>query len=169
MGKLLDLSEQRFGRWTVLRPAPRRHYKTGRPETYWLCRCDCGVESPVQTNSLRRGESQSCGCLQREVTSATNATHRMRDTATYRSWNAMRNRCKNKRAERYPQYGGRGIAVCERWNQFENFLTDMGKRPIGKTLDRYPDKNGNYEPGNCRWATVTEQNRNRRNVTKGQP
>lgn len=81
---------------------------------------------------------------------------------TYLCWRSMRDRCLNPNAGKYPQYGGAGVAVCERWNAFENFLADMGLRPVGTTLDRHPDREGNYEPGNCRLATPTQQNRNRR-------
>lgn len=81
---------------------------------------------------------------------------------TYLSWSHMMGRCLNHSHHAYHNYGGRGIAVCDRWKQFEGFLSDMGERPLGKTLDRYPDKNGNYEPGNCRWATWDEQGNNRR-------
>lgn len=83
-------------------------------------------------------------------------------SATYNSWAGMLRRCTDPKATGYEDYGGRGIKVCERWRSFTAFLEDMGERPEGKTLDRFPDKDGNYEPGNCRWATVTEQNRNRR-------
>ncbi len=82
--------------------------------------------------------------------------------AAYGSWCAMRQRCNNPNSKSYPDYGGRGINVCERWGSFEAFLTDMGDRPEGKTLDRHPNNDGNYEPSNCRWATATEQSANRR-------
>lgn len=91
--------------------------------------------------------------------------HRGGSSPTYRSWQAMLRRCLTPTNHVYKHYGGRGIKVCERWLKFENFLVDMGERPEGKTLDRWPDKNGNYEPGNCRWATQQEQMLNtRRNV-----
>jgi hypothetical protein len=80
----------------------------------------------------------------------------------YKTWNTMRQRCNNKNHPRYRDWGGRGIKVCERWDNFANFLADMGERPAGMTLDRYPDKDGNYSPDNCRWATYAEQMANRR-------
>ncbi|HVM91765.1 MAG TPA: hypothetical protein VMT67_03080 [Terriglobales bacterium] len=84
-------------------------------------------------------------------------------TRTYESWQSMRRRCLQEKESHYAQYGGRGITICARWDSFEAFLEDMGERPIGKTLDRFPDVDGNYEPGNCRWATTKEQNENKRN------
>jgi len=91
-----------------------------------------------------------------------NYRHGMHDTGTYKSWEGAKQRCHNPKHHKYPLYGARGVIVCDRWrNSFKNFLTDMGERPAGTSLDRYPDRNGNYEPGNCRWATVIEQNNNR--------
>jgi hypothetical protein len=92
------------------------------------------------------------------------ATNTNRTTPLYRAWQHMLTRCFNKKCQDYPDYGARGITVCERWLSFENFMADMGERPANKSLDRYPDKNGNYEPGNCRWATAREQTLNRRNT-----
>lgn len=93
-----------------------------------------------------------------------NATkHGYHKSPTYSSWQSMRTRCMNPKSAHFERYGARGITVCERWNDFRNFLEDMGERPPGTTIDRYPDKGGNYELGNCRWATMREQENNKRN------
>lgn len=123
----------------------------------WSCACDCGGTIFARTSALRSGNTRSCGCYQR--------THAVRHgssgTPTYKSWAAMLARCRNENHQAFADYGGRGVAVCERWQRFENFLADMGKRPSGRTLDRI-DVDGNYEPTNCRWATPAEQRRNQR-------
>lgn len=122
------------------------------------CRCDCGRESIVRLLALTTGKANSCGCQQG------NKTHGLSGTPAHRSWECMKQRCFNPKRERYSRYGARGITVCERWLTFENFLADMGERPENTTLDRInPD--GNYEPGNCRWATQHTQDRNRSGVT----
>lgn len=90
-----------------------------------------------------------------------------RSSKTYLSWMAMKQRCLNPHAEKFPAYGGRGITICGRWMKFENFLADMGERPDGKTLDRFPNPKGDYEPGNCRWATAKEQAQNSDRIAKG--
>ncbi len=139
------------------------------PSTYttrsWV-RCACGTELIVTNAHLKTGCTGSCGCLMRDRTSAANSTHRhtigYARTRTYRAWTDMTKRCRKPRGRDVKNYAH--VIVCERWvHSFENFLADMGECPVGLTLDRWPNKFGNYEPGNCRWATVQQQARNKRN------
>ena len=162
MPKALDLSDQVFGRLTVIARAPRRGTKTR-----WLCRCSCGTETITDTGSLTRSLTQSCGCFQRERVSESatvnSATHGHKrggiSTRTHSCWRNMLSRCYCKGRNDYSRYGGRGITVCDRWRLFENFLSDMGECPQGMSLDRI-NNDGNYEPDNCRWVSHKEQMNN---------
>jgi hypothetical protein len=153
---------QKFARLKVIGEAPMHVSTSGKRITRrsaCFCLCDCGKTVSVTFNDLSRGKTQSCGCALVTHGFCTNEG----EHPLYRTWTAMIQRCTNPETERYEDWGGRGIKVCERWlHSFPNFLADVGERPPGKTLDRWPDKNGNYEPGNVRWATVKEQQRNMR-------
>lgn len=129
---------------------------------YVHCVCDCGTAKDVMCKSLRNGSTVSCGCYRNSIVRTGPVTHGRSKTPVWRAYYSMLSRCYNHNVERYSEYGGRGIKVCDRWLAgFEFFFADMGDRPDGRTLDRYPDVNGNYEPGNCRWATADQQANNK--------
>lgn len=153
-----DITDQTFTRLT----ARNLHGKRGS-QMLWDCDCSCGGKAVVTTSHLLNGHTQSCGCLQRERTGISHTKHGMRHTRIWNAWSNMKNRCENPKNWNYYKYGARGIKVCERWQSFENFYTDMGDPPSPKhSLDRYPEQNGNYEPGNVRWATAKMQTNNLR-------
>jgi len=158
----LDLRGQKFGRLTV--GALAINDGNGRR---WHCQCDCGKQTIVRTEYLRTGDTKSCGCLQNIQRRDGNKTHGLSKQgrgSAYVSWMNMKGRCLNPNHRDYAIYGGRGISICDRWLNFEEFLEDMGHRPSRRhTLDRInPD--GNYESSNCRWATPIQQARNTRRV-----
>jgi hypothetical protein len=158
MPAYIDISNQKFGRLTVLRDTGKR--KKG--SVVWVCKCDCGQEITAKAIDLRQGEVKSCGCLRRTNPNARRhgmswGTSRTRE---YITWILMRDRCSNPKNKRFQHYGGRGIGVCERWELFENFLTDMGPRPDGYSIERIDNDLG-YEPKNCTWIPKADQAKNR--------
>lgn len=158
-----------FGLWQVLGEGePYRRKRTNQPMRQAICRCACGVERLVQIQILKSGQSRHCGCRQAIINDANHLRHgdtrRGRTAVEHRTWSKMIARCENPNDPDYADYGGRGIVVCERWREdYVAFLADMGRRPAGHSIDRI-DVDGNYEPGNCRWATKAVQARNKRNT-----
>lgn len=132
----------------------------------WVCRCQCGTEREVNKKNVKSGRSVSCGCFMVETNTTHGGRGRHHRMPEHVSWSSMINRCTNEKCNRWDDYGGRGITVCPEWQGprgFEQFLIDMGERPSPEhTLDRYPDNDGGYCPENCRWATRSDQQRNKR-------
>ena len=159
MGRRLSVKlGERYGRLLVV----TREENSKRGQARWTCQCDCGNSCVSVSAYLAGGLKKSCGCMTKELRSKIRRTHGATGTPTHKSWTCMMHRCFRLGDKSYWNYGAIGITVCERWRKFENFLADMGPRPAGKSIDRFPNKEGNYEPSNCRWATSTEQNNNRK-------
>ena len=162
-----------IGHWTIIAEGEPYHRKTadGSPhhlgvQRTALCRCDCGVVRNVSIQTLKKGASHHCGCRNGEKNADLHGTHLMSKTSEYRAWAKMKERCRNPNNKDWHNYGGRGIRVCDSWvDDFEVFYADMGPKPSrSHSIDRI-DVNGNYEPGNVRWATKSEQMQNvRHNV-----
>jgi hypothetical protein len=181
--RIEDLLGQRFARLVIVESIKERNASN---KVIWKAKCDCGNEVIIAAGSLKSGATKSCGCFRQDTTSAfskkTKRTHGFTVSSDklqknfYKVWSAMLDRCYNPKHPKYKDYGGRGITVCERWHKFENFRDDMWEPYLehGKihgfgfntSLDRFPSVMGNYEPSNCRWATQSEQCRNRRDSSK---
>lgn len=160
--RTLDLSGRVFSYLTVISFQGVNKYRM----SMWLCRCVCGKEKVLSRNTLIIGNTKSCGCMHAVPTTTHGHKRRnpdgTRGTPTYSCWALMKHRCLNPSNKHYADYGGRGISLCERWMKFENFLSDMGKRPDGMSIDRI-DNNKGYAPENCRWIPLAIQQQNKRN------
>lgn len=163
MGVFGDLTGKKFGRWTVLSRAPDIVSPSGQHTTAWECLCDCGNKRIVRARSLINGDSQSCGCLHQEMRRVITKKHGETKTRLYHIWASMRQRCNNPNNHAYAGYGGRGIRVCEAWNEYETFAKwarDNGYRD-DLSIDRIDNDKG-YSPDNCRWASPQVQSNNLR-------
>lgn len=151
-----DYIGKRYGRLTILsyESMDKNHHRK------FKCLCDCGKLKVTSIFSLKNGDTQSCGCIQKEKAAARFMKHGLSKTPTWVSWMEMKRRCINKKRNRASRYFLRGITFCERWLDFENFLEDMGERPMGYSLDRI-DNDKDYYKENCKWSLPKEQARNR--------
>ena len=157
---MINMVGGKYGNLIVVSRSPNN--KQGR--AMWECRCICGEITIVSGTAIRDGTIKSCGCWRRKRMEGLNKSHgeSRPESPEYKAWHNMKDRCFNPNATDGKYWMGRGIKVCDRWmNSFENFLGDMGRKPVGFTLDRI-DSDGDYEPGNCRWATWKEQRKNQR-------
>jgi hypothetical protein len=162
----------RFGKLTAISEAePKLRKDRPAPIRRMECRCDCGQFTIAAVPDLKSGNTQSCGCHKIEAIIKSNTTHGHsisisrggKASLEYNTWRAMIDRCENPRHISYPLYGGRGITVCQRWrSSFKDFLSDMGEKPSKLHSIERERNDGNYEPGNCRWATAKEQFANKR-------
>lgn len=160
----------KYGRLSIVKEVEKYISINGYKSRQFLCSCECGNTTTVVLKDLRKGTTKSCGCYKKEINaeqiSKLRRTHGKYLHPLYHTWEGMKTRCYNKNCPKYEYYGGRGIKVCDRWIQsFDNFLLDMGERPLGMSIDRI-NNDGNYEPSNCRWATMSQQRINQRVKTK---
>lgn len=151
--KAYDITKRAFGKLKALELIGSRS-----SNQLWVCRCECGRMHICQKSNLTGGRTTSCGCWSKSGSRSSSGLSR---TPTHRTWDHMIQRCTNPNSDGYADYGGRGITVTDRWLSFDSFLSDMGRRPDGTTIDRIDNTKG-YEPGNCRWATAAQQTRNTR-------
>lgn len=155
MPAFIDVTGLVFGRLTVLARSTNADSRQGQVQ--WRCRCLCGREVIVRSQRLRTGVTRSCGCLHNEELRERATTHGLRRSREWSIWQNAKRRCFDPTSKHYPRYGGRGITMCAAWrNDFETFLRDVGPCQPGLSLDRI-NNDGNYQPGNVRWATAREQ------------
>lgn len=169
---LEELKKHKYGRMTIIDDAEPKMTENSVIR-YVMCKCDCGAEKKIRLNGLRTGQTKSCGCLQKEKARKTGktlkeyrTTHGLTNHNLFSKWHSIKTRCLNSNSRCFPNYGGRGIKICAEWESdfgnFYNWAINNGYRE-GLTIDRI-DNDGNYEPSNCRWVTMKENERNRGNL-----